>query len=320
MLQEYGVVDGGLATELERAGADLSGGLWSARLLAEQPDLIRQVHTAYYEAGADVAITASYQASYPGFAAIGLDHKATNQLLRRSVELAAEARAGARGHRTSDQPMWIAASVGPYGATLHDGSEYHGDYGLTVAELTEFHAERLAVLAGAGADLLACETIPSRDEARALVVALRRVPSARAWVSFTSRDDRHTAHGEPLADCARELDSEPQIVALGVNCVSPDRAASLIHELRRGTAKPIVAYPNSGEIWDGQAQCWRGSAIAAPLSELAEGWIEAGATWLGGCCRTTPADIGIIRQVIDRRAGGGTGGGTSVNTKGHREG
>ncbi len=200
--------------------------------------------------------------------------------------------------------MWVAASVGPYGAVLHDGSEYRGDYGLSVEALTDFHADRLEILAGAGADLLACETIPSLDEARALVAVLRRVPSARAWLSFTSRDDRHTAQGEPLVDCARLLDAEPQVIAVGVNCVPPDRAASHIRELRRGTTKPIVVYPNSGEVWDGQAQCWRGSATAMPLSTLAEEWIAAGATWIGGCCRTTPADIGTIRDAIDRWAAG----------------
>ncbi len=299
MLQGFGVIDGGLATELERAGADLSGGLWSARLLVERPEMIRNVHTAYFEAGANIAITASYQASYAGFGAVGLDHNATNQLLRRSVTLAAEARAGVQARHAVERPMFVAASVGPYGAVLHDGSEYHGNYGLGVAELTAFHAERLAVLAGAGADILACETIPSLDEARALVTVLRRVPSARAWLSFTSRDDRHTAHGEPLADCARELDAEPQVVALGVNCVPPGRAASLIGELRRGTTKPIVVYPNSGEVWDGQAQCWHGSATARPFRELAREWIAAGATWVGGCCRTTPETIRAIRAVID---------------------
>jgi homocysteine S-methyltransferase len=298
MQRELRVVDGGLATELERAGADLSGGLWSARLLLEEPALIREVHRAYYAAGADIAITASYQASYSGFATIGLDKAATDRLLYRSVELAAEARrmVSAEGAR----PRWVAASVGPYGATLHDGSEYRGDYDLTPAELFEFHAERLAVLAGAGADVLACETIPSLEEAEALLQALRRVPEARAWMSFTSRDDRHTAHGEPLVDCARALDPEPQIVALGVNCVRPDLTAALIRELRKGSGKPIVVYPNSGEVWDGVAQRWCGAASATPLGTLVDEWLEAGATWIGGCCRTTPADIAVIRERVDR--------------------
>ena len=299
MKHDYRVLDGGLATELERAGADLSGGLWSARLLLEEPALIREVHRSYYMAGADVAITASYQASYAGFATIGIDRRGTDRLLRRSVELAMEARRAAAVELS--RPLWVVASVGPYGATLHDGSEYHGDYGLSVQELGEFHTERLAVLASSGADLLACETIPSLDEARALLGALHKVPAARAWLSFTSRDDRHTARGEPLIDCARALDDEAQIVALGVNCVRPEATASLIRELRRGSSKPIVVYPNSGEVWDGAAQCWRGSASAAPLSELVDEWLAAGASWIGGCCRTTPADVAVIRQRVDRK-------------------
>lgn len=300
MQHDYRVLDGGLATELERVGADLSGALWSARLLLEQPARIRDVHRAYFAAGADVAITASYQASYAGFATIGLGREETDRLLRRSVQLAAEARRAESLER--DRPMWVAASVGPYGATLHDGSEYHGDYGLSVGDLREFHRERLATLAGAGADLLACETIPSLDEARALAAELRELPDTRAWMSFTSRDDRHTAHGEPLADCARLLDREAQVIALGVNCVHPAATASLIRELRQGSGKPIVVYPNSGEVWDGKAQCWRGSPSAAPLGRLVEAWLDAGATWIGGCCRTTPADIQVIRGQLDQRS------------------
>ncbi len=296
MPRDFRIVDGGLATELERAGADLSGGLWSARILAERPDLIRQVHRAYYAAGADVAITASYQASYAGFATRGLDKAGTDRLLRRSVELAAEARREVAA--TDSRPMWVAASVGPYGATLHDGSEYRGDYGLTIGELCHFHRERLEVLASAGADFLACETIPSLDEAKALTEVLHDVPAARAWVSFTARDDRHTAHGEPLVDCARMLEKEPQVIAVGVNCVRPETTASLIRELRKGTSKPIVVYPNSGEVWDGEAHCWRGSATVAPLDELVRDWLGAGATWIGGCCRTTPETIRQVRDLV----------------------
>jgi homocysteine S-methyltransferase len=306
MLHGYGVIDGGLATELERRGADLAGGLWSARVLAERPELIREVHTAYFEAGANVAITASYQASYTGFTTIGLDREATNRLLRQSVSLAVGARAQARAGGAR-QPMLVAASVGPYGAILHDGSEYRGDYGLTVEELTAFHADRLAVLADAGADLLACETMPSFDEARAVVAALRRVPSACAWVSFTSRDDRHTAHGESLTDCARYLDQEPQVLAIGVNCVPPDRAVALIGALRRGSGKPIVVYPNSGEVWDGAGQCWRGAPVGASFGVLAESWLAAGARWIGGCCRTTPDDTRLLRALVDRRTGQAVG-------------
>lgn len=295
MPEAFRILDGGLATELERAGADLSGGLWSARILAEQPELIRAVHRSYFDAGADIAITASYQVSYSGYAEIGIDGDGTDRLLRRSVELAREARDLAVA---SERPRWIAASVGPFGATRHDGSEYHGNYGLSVAELRDFHRRRLRVLAESGADLLACETIPSLDEARAIAGLLTEIPGARAWFSFTSRDDRHSAHGEPFEDCAALLDRLPQVVAIGVNCVQPEDTASLIAALRRGTIKPIVVYPNSGEQWDGAAQRWVGHATGTPFHELVREWVRASATWIGGCCRTTPEHVRAIRREL----------------------
>src|SRR5215207_4492617 len=164
------LLDGGLATELEHRGFDISGPLWSARVLREAPQAIEQVHYDYFAAGADFAISASYQASYAGYAASGLADDETAALLRRSVSLAQSARARYReDSRRSNDPqaqerlerLRVAASVGPYGATLHDGSEYRGNYGLTVEELIAFHERRFAILAESGADLLACETIPS---------------------------------------------------------------------------------------------------------------------------------------------------------------
>ena len=294
------VLDGGLASELARRGLDLSDHLWSARLLLDAPDAIAQVHRDYYLAGADVAITASYQASYEGFAQRGLGADETTALLRRSVTLAQTARDEARQRvheqGAPDRALLVAASVGPYGAILHDGSEYRGDYGLTEAQLVRFHHARFAVLAGAGADLLACETIPSRLEAQALVHLLGEHPDARAWLSFTCRDDRHTAAGDDLEDCARWLDTVPQVVAVGVNCVAPELVTPLIGALRRGTTKPIVVYPNSGEQWDADARCWRGDA--GRFTSHIEEWIRAGATWIGGCCRTTPEDIARVRAVV----------------------
>jgi homocysteine S-methyltransferase len=294
------VLDGGFATELERRGADISGELWSARLLLDDPDAIEAVHHAYFAAGAEVATTASYQASYPGFAAYGLNDAETTRLLQRSVALAERARRRYLAANPDGRPLWVAASVGPFGAARHDGSEYHGNYGVSRAELFEFHRERLRVLAAASPDILACETLPSLEEAEVLADLLRELPAARAWVSFTARDDRHTAHGEPIADCARFLDAEPQVVAVGVNCVRPAHVTSLVREVRRGTSKPIVVYPNSGEHWDGAAHEWQGPRDTAPLDELVPDWLSAGAFWIGGCCRTTPEHIAAVRRRIDR--------------------
>ncbi|MFN0099514.1 MAG: homocysteine S-methyltransferase [Gemmatimonadaceae bacterium] len=296
----YRVLDGGLATELAARGFDLTDALWSARLLHDAPDAIEAVHLDYFEAGADVAITASYQASFEGFAERGYSRAETEQLLQRSVALARAARNSflAR-HRNATRTLLVAASVGPYGAILHDGSEYRGDYGLTEDTLATFHAPRIAALLAAAPDLLACETLPSLLEARAVVRALRDHSAARAWVTFTCRDEAHTAAGDAIAECVRFLDAEPQVVAIGVNCVAPALVAPLIREIAAGTDKPIIVYPNSGEVWDASRRCWDGTAarFTAHLDE----WMDAGAAWLGGCCRTTPADIRAVREAVDAR-------------------
>lgn len=298
---ELRILDGGLATELERRGHDVSTRLWSANLLRTAPDAIEQLHYDYFAAGAQVAITASYQASYEGFASIGLDADATTALLRRSVELAQSARARyRRDHPADDRPLWVAASVGPYGAISHDGAEYRGDYGLAVPQLVEFHAPRFGVLASSGADILACETIPVLDEARALVTLLERHSDTCAWMSFTSADGIHTSHGEPLVECARLLARVPSVIAIGVNCVRPDIVSDAIRELRAGAGKAIVVYPNSGEQWDGQTHRWQGSWDNHSLAAHAPAWISAGARMVGGCCRIGPREIATLHARLTK--------------------
>lgn len=297
---DLAVLDGGLASELAARGHDLSDALWSARLLEDAPEAIEAVHFDYFAAGADVAITASYQASYAGFATRGRSREQTDALLHRSVALARRARdAYVAQSPAPHRRLLVAASVGPYGATLHDGSEYRGDYALDEEALLAFHRPRLAALVAAGPDLLACETIPSLMEARSIVRAVREHPSARAWVSFTCRDGAHTAAGDPIIECARLLDAEPQVVAVGVNCVAPALVTALIGAVRGGTAKPIVVYPNAGELWNAEARRWEGDATR--FAQHVPAWIDAGASWIGGCCRTTPADIAQVRSAVDAR-------------------
>jgi homocysteine S-methyltransferase len=294
------VVDGGLATELERRGVDISGPLWSARALTENPQAILRLHVDYLRAGAGVLVSASYQATLQAMQGAGFGPREARGLLLRSVELAREAGgifAREAGRDPSAARPIVAASVGPYGAFLHDGSEYRGDYGLDVDDLVEFHAERFAVLAGSGADLLACETIPCAAEARALVRLLRRHPDARAWLSFSCADAAHLRSGERIAEQVARLDREPQVVALGVNCTAPDHVGPLISEIRGATTKPIVVYPNSGEGWDARVGRWSGEAHPEMLLERAAEWREAGATLIGGCCRVGPE---IIRATARR--------------------
>jgi homocysteine S-methyltransferase len=277
------VLDGGLASELERRGADLRDRLWSARLLLEDPDLIRAVHADYFAAGADVAISASYQASFEGFAERGLSHEQAAGLMRRSVELAREAAGNDR---------IVAASVGPYGAVLADGSEYVGRYGLSVRELIEFHAPRIDVLLEAGPDLLAIETIPSILEAEALVTILEGLPDVSAWISFSCSDAVHISDGTPFADAAALAASSPRVVAVGVNCSPPVHLPALLSSIRVDT--PLLAYPNVGSTWDAVAKSWILEGPRPDFGAAAAEWRAAGARIVGGCCGTTPEDIRAI--------------------------
>ncbi len=279
------VADGGLATELEARGADLADPLWSARLLLDAPDAIAAVHAAFFTAGAQIATTASYQASFEGLAARGVDQRGALALLRRSVELARAAGGAASGH-------WVAASIGPYGAARADGSEYVGRYGLSVAELAAWHRPRLEVLAGAGADVLALETVPDIDEAEALV-GLVREAQVPAWLSYTI-DGTATRAGQPLTDAFAVAAGVPQIVAVGVNCCAPADVLPAIEIARRVTGKPVIAYPNSGERWG--AGGWAGPARFSP--ELVPRWVAAGARIVGGCCRVRPADIAAMTALL----------------------
>lgn len=316
LLDRQGVVilDGALATELERRGANLDDPLWSAKVLLEQPDLIRQVHYDYFVAGANVATTASYQATFPGFAQRGISHEQAADLMRLSVRLAVEARQqynaeyGMRSAEWSDKHiphsvlytphLLVAASVGPYGAFLHDGSEYRGEYGLSVEELMDFHRPRMAVLAESGADLLACETIPSLAEGEALVRLLAEFPDTPAWLSFSCCDEAHVCHGEPFADCVALADQSEQIVAVGLNCTAPRWVEPLLHSIAGVTDKPLLVYPNSGEQWDGVNHCWLPGVGVTDFAEPARRWYTAGARLIGGCCRTTPADVEVIRTTL----------------------
>ena len=280
------ISDGGLATELEARGHDLSDPLWSAKLLADDPREIVAVHAAFYRAGAAIATTASYQASFDGFASHGIERDDAAGLLRRSVALAKIAR-----DEVGEQGRYIAASVGPYGAALADGSEYRGRYGLSVATLTRWHRPRLEILAAAGADVLACETVPDVDEAEALVDLVRSV-GVPAWLSYTIEGST-TRAGQPLTEAFAVAAGVDEIVAIGVNCCAPEDVLPAI-EIASATGKPVIVYPNSGERWDGRG--WAGSGtFAAPLAAQ---WVAAGARIVGGCCRVGPADIAEVASAL----------------------
>ncbi|MFF8467549.1 homocysteine S-methyltransferase [Streptomyces griseus] len=277
------LLDGGLSNQLEAQGCDLSDALWSARLLADAPEQIEAAHLAYLRAGARVLITASYQATFEGFGRYGLDRAATGALLARSVELA---RGAADAARRADpgREAWVAASVGPYGAMLADGSEYRGRYGLSVRELERFHRPRVAALAAAGPDALALETVPDLDEAEALVRVAEET-GLPYWLSYSVADGR-TRAGQPLQEAFAVAAGRDSVLAVGVNCCDPQEAQGAVEQAVAVTGRPAVVYPNSGEGWDAGARGWTGHGTFDP--GRVRGWTRAGAGLVGGCCRVGP--------------------------------
>jgi homocysteine S-methyltransferase len=293
------ILDGGLATTLEARGHSLGTRLWSARLLVDAPDAIRDVHRAYLEAGADCISTASYQATFAGFSELGIDHARAAELILRSVTLAVEARDAfwqVPANRVGRLRPLVAASVGPYGAYLADGSEYVGRYAIGEPEILAFHDERFRLLAASEADVIAFETVPSLPEALALTRLLDGSAGAWAWLSFTCRDGRHLADGTRLADAARACAGAQGLVAAGVNCVPPGHVPALVAELRSVTNLPIAVYPNSGEVYDATLKTWTGPASVEEFETASGAWVASGATLVGGCCRVGPEQIRALRR------------------------
>ncbi|MBP8048023.1 MAG: homocysteine S-methyltransferase [Anaerolineales bacterium] len=296
------IVDGALATELERRGCDLNDALWSAKVLMEQPELIRQVHLDYFNAGADIAITASYQATVEGFAKRGLNREQALDLMKKSVQIAQSARDefwSNEANRVNRTRPLVAGSVGPYGAFLADGSEYRGDYKLTEQELIDFHRPRVEALIASGTDLLACETIPCLIEAQALVKLLGEFPNASAWFTFSAKDNDHICNGEKIADCAAYLNQFEQVAAIGINCTSPLYIPSLIREIKKNSDKPVIVYPNSGEVYDPITNTWHGETSCDAFGHQSKTWFENGASLIGGCCRTTPDHIREVKNLTN---------------------
>lgn len=292
------LLDGGLSNELERQGHDLNHPLWSARLLQEEPEAIIQAHLAYLEVGAQCILTASYQASIPGFLALGYSRETAEGLILKSVELAEEAVKKYQNVNRNTQKPLIAGSIGPYGAFLADGSEYSGDYGVSDKIMQNFHQRRIELLNTSHADILACETIPSFQEIRILAKNLLKVDKP-AWVSFSCKDGNHINDGTPIAECVKLLSKHPKVFAIGVNCTAPVYISSLIKIIKKvAPSKKIIVYPNSGETYDAETKSWSGISSPESCRHLTKEWLALGANIIGGCCRMGPSHIQVMGEVI----------------------
>ena len=287
-------IDGGLSGELEKRGHNLADSLWSARLLRDDPTAIAAVHRDYVAAGGRVIITGSYQASRQGFTAIGMTTDEADNLMRLSVTLAKEVASAA------PQKVWVAASVGPYGAVLGGGQEYLGNYGVSHKDLVKFHRERIEVLASAKPDVFACETIPDLDEVRALVEVLADYPETPAWITMSAQDGNSTCAGQGIGHLVELVKDSPNVVAIGINCTMPEHVTSLLRKLSEKSQLPLVVYPNAGRVWDGAEMCWIGEGHTTLPSPIISEWVKAGAKLIGGCCGLGPDAISQLDQDLEK--------------------
>ena len=299
--QKVFIVDGALGTELERRGFDIKDPLWSAKYLMHNSLAICEIHRDYLEAGADCITSASYQASFEGFMKRGMKEEEAKALIQSAVKIAIEVRDTFwenEANRLNRIKPFVAASVGPYGAYLADGSEFRGNYGLSEEALINFHRKRMCTLIEAKPDLIAFETIPCFIEAKAYVKLLAEFPQTQAWISFSAKDGQHINSGEKIATCASWLDEQEQILAIGINCTQPQYIVSLISEIRAVSRKPIIVYPNGGAQYDGVSKLWSSESTLSTYGDMARMWYENGATIIGGCCQTTPKDIEQIAKWV----------------------
>ncbi|SFG32967.1 homocysteine S-methyltransferase [Sporolactobacillus nakayamae] len=296
------ILDGAMATEIEKQGITIDSELWSATVIHDHPECIKKVHLDYFKAGADVATTNTYQATLPGFQQSGYTELEAKRFIKEAVSIAIQARSefweglSAKQKQARPYPL-VAGSVGPYGAYLADGSEYTGDYSLNEAGYRMFHHSRMSLLKEAGADLFAFETMPNFNETKVLADLLKNeFPGDEAWLSFSLADEAHLCDGTPLANAAAYFNSFDQIAAIGVNCVAMNRVGPAVKTIRQVTDKPVVVYPNSGERYNPMTKRWEASKMQESYGSASKAWFKAGASLIGGCCRTSPENIREIAE------------------------
>jgi S-methylmethionine-dependent homocysteine/selenocysteine methylase len=290
----FTVIDGGLSTALELLGADISGPLWTAQTVIDDPALLERAHRSFAEAGADIIATASYQCGTKQFESIGLSAKEARDALASTTTIARRAVEG-----TS---VAVAASVGPFGASLANGSEYNGRYGVEWLVVEDYHREKLAILVESGADLIAIETIPLADEALLIAEILEELGAPPAWFSFGFADETQTYGLDAIDKAVLGIAGYADLVAIGMNCTHPRYVDSLLvsmSELVSGI--PLIVYPNHGREWDAVARCWIGDSMSISAAETVKRWVDLGARFIGGCCGVDPrgiADLVATRDVL----------------------
>ena len=293
------VLDGAMSTPLERLGADTNNDLWTAKALIDNKELVYEVHKMYFEAGADLIITDTYQANVQAFEKVGYSEKEARNLIKKAVKIAQKARDDYE-NRTGKH-NYIAGTIGPYGAYLANGSEYRGDYELSVEEYQQFHLPRIEELVNAEVDILAIETQPKLDEVLAILELLKKkYPQQKVYVSYTLSDDDTISDGTPLPRAIHALEDYSQVIAVGINCVKLELVEPALKNMKEITDKHLIVYPNSSAVYDPKSKTWSQPKTSATFEELIPNWYEAGARIIGGCCTTGPKEIKAVADFIKR--------------------
>lgn len=293
------ITDGAAGTHLESMGCDLNDALWTAKVLKDNPEYIKQLHKDYFQAGADFGVTVSYQATIEGYMKQGYSQAQAIDLIKTSALLLLDAREEwwqTEGKAAQRLYPIAAASIGPYGAFLADGSEYRGDYTLSKQALYEFHKPRIEILWAQGLDLIAAETIPLLEEALVIAQIVQEL-GAQCWISFSARNESQISNGQAIAECVEALEAFACVAAIGVNCTAPKYIQGLVQAIQSKTQKPIVVYANLGNTYDPDTKTWcrhdtqASSSANISYQDYVRQWVNAGVKIVGGCCGTTPQEI-----------------------------
>ena len=293
------VLDGAMSTPLERLGADTNNDLWTAKALIDNEELVYEVHKMYFEAGADLIITDTYQANVQAFEKVGYSEKEARNLIKKAVKIAQKARDDYENK--TGKHNYIAGTIGPYGAYLANGSEYRGDYELSAEEYQQFHLPRIEELVTTGVDILAIETQPKLDEVLAILELLKeKYPQQKVYVSYTLSYDDTISDGTPLPRAIHALEDYSQVIAVGINCVKLELVEPALKNMKEITDKHLIVYPNSSAVYDPKSKTWSQPKTSATFGELIPNWYEAGARIIGGCCTTGPKEIKAVADFIKR--------------------
>ena len=293
------VLDGAMSTPLERLGADTNNDLWTAKALIDNEELVYEVHKMYFEAGADLIITDTYQANVQAFEKVGYSEKEARNLIKKAVKIAQKARDDYENK--TGKHNYIAGTIGPYGAYLANGSEYRGDYELSVEEYQQFHLPRIEELVNAEVDILAIETQPKLDEVLAILELLKeKYPQQKVYVSYTLSDDDTISDGTPLPRAIHALEDYSLVIAVGINCVKLELVEPALKNMKEITDKHLIVYPNSSAVYNPKSKTWSQTKTSATFEELIPNWYEAGARIIGGCCTTGPKEIKAVADFIKR--------------------